>query len=62
MTLYCYAAKDNASNKDFERPGFVNCGARGSHHNFVHPKATKPITIFGELGDDVGGRFLEILH
>jgi len=35
-----------------EKAGFVNCGGKGSHRNFVHPYAKKPITISGKLGDD----------
>jgi predicted RNA binding protein YcfA (HicA-like mRNA interferase family) len=27
-------------------------GGKGSHRNFVHSKAQKPITIFGKPGDD----------
>jgi len=30
----------------------VNRGGRGSHRNFVHPRAAKPVTISGALGDD----------
>ena len=37
---------------DLERTGFVNRGGKGSHRNFVHPKASKPVTISGGLGDD----------
>ena len=37
---------------DLERAGFVNRGGRGSHRNFVHPRAIKPVTISGKLGDD----------
>ena len=35
-----------------EQAGFVNRGGKGSHRNFMHPKASKPITISGNLGDD----------
>ena len=37
---------------ELERAGFVNRGGKGSHRNFVHPRAQKPITISGKLGDD----------
>ena len=37
---------------ELERAGFVNRGGKGSHRNFVQPKASKPITISGALGDD----------
>jgi predicted RNA binding protein YcfA (HicA-like mRNA interferase family) len=37
---------------ELEKAGFVNRGGKGSHRNFVHPKAPKPITISGKLGDD----------
>jgi len=37
---------------ELERAGFVNRGGKGSHRNFVHPKAKKPIAISGNLGDD----------
>ena len=37
---------------ELERAGFVNRGGKGSHRNFAHPKARKPITISGKLGDD----------
>ena len=35
-----------------EQAGFVNRGGKGSHRNFVHPRAAKPVTISGALGDD----------
>ena len=38
--------------QELEAAGFVNCGGKGSHRNFVHPKVAKPITISGNLGDD----------
>jgi predicted RNA binding protein YcfA (HicA-like mRNA interferase family) len=38
---------------ELEQAGFVNCGGKGSHRNFVHPKVAKPITISGAPGDDV---------
>jgi len=37
---------------ELEGAGFVNRGGKGSHRNFVHLKARKPITISGKLGDD----------
>jgi predicted RNA binding protein YcfA (HicA-like mRNA interferase family) len=37
---------------ELEEAGFENRGGKGSHRNFVHPKAQKPITISGKLGDD----------
>lgn len=37
---------------DLERAGFVDRGGKGSHRNFVHPRAPKPVTISGKLGDD----------
>jgi predicted RNA binding protein YcfA (HicA-like mRNA interferase family) len=37
---------------ELEKAGFVNRGGKGSHRNFVHPKAQKPLTISGKLGDD----------
>jgi predicted RNA binding protein YcfA (HicA-like mRNA interferase family) len=37
---------------ELQRAGFIDHGGKGSHRNFVHPKAQKPITISGKLGDD----------
>lgn len=37
---------------ELEKEGFMNRGGKGSHRNFVHPKAQKPVTISGKLGDD----------
>jgi predicted RNA binding protein YcfA (HicA-like mRNA interferase family) len=37
---------------ELEAAGFVDRGGKGSHRNFVHPKASKPITISGAPGDD----------
>ena len=37
---------------ELEGAGFMNRGGKGSHRNFVHPEAQKPITISGKLGDD----------
>ena len=38
--------------KALENAGFVDRGGRGSHRNYVHPKARKPDTISGASGDD----------
>lgn len=40
-----------------EKAGFKNrrgkgSHRKGSHRNFFHPKASRPITISGKLGDD----------
>ena len=37
---------------ELERAGVIDRGEKGSHRNFVHPKAQKLITISGKLGDD----------
>ncbi|WP_430232037.1 type II toxin-antitoxin system HicA family toxin [Nitrosomonas communis] len=37
---------------ELEKAGFVNCGGKGSHRNFAHPRARKPIIISGKLGDN----------
>jgi predicted RNA binding protein YcfA (HicA-like mRNA interferase family) len=37
---------------ELEGAGFENRGGKGSHRNYVHPRLSKPITIFGKLGDD----------
>ena len=37
---------------ELEQAGYVNRGGKGSHRNFVHPNARKPVTISGKLGDD----------
>lgn len=37
---------------ELERAGFVDRGGQGSHRNFVHPKVSRPATIFGAGGDD----------
>jgi predicted RNA binding protein YcfA (HicA-like mRNA interferase family) len=37
---------------ELERAGFIDRGGTGSHRNYVHPKAQKPITISGKLGED----------
>jgi len=36
---------------DLERAGFTNCGGKGSHRNYEHPKGRR-VTISGKLGDD----------
>ena len=35
-----------------EQAGVVDRGGKGSHRNFVHPEATRPVTISGLPGDD----------
>ena len=35
-----------------EKVGFVNRGGKGSHRNYVHSDLDKPVTIFGNPGDD----------
>ena len=35
-----------------QRAGFSDRGGKGSHHNFTHPRVTRPITISGRPGDD----------
>jgi predicted RNA binding protein YcfA (HicA-like mRNA interferase family) len=37
---------------ELERAGFVDRGGQGSHRNFVHPEAARPLTISGKPGDD----------
>lgn len=37
---------------ELEKAGFVKRGGKGSHRNFAHPNAQKPVTISGKLGDD----------
>ncbi len=37
---------------ELERAGFTDRGGKGSHHNFVHPKLSKPLTLSGKKGDD----------
>ena len=41
---------------ELERAGFRNRGGKGSHRNFVHPDAAKPVTISGNLGADAKRR------
>ena len=37
--------------KQLEKAGFKNCGGKGSHRNFIHPKGIA-ITMSGKLGSD----------
>ena len=36
---------------DLERAGFVNCGGKGSHRNFNHPRGLR-VTLSGQPGAD----------
>jgi predicted RNA binding protein YcfA (HicA-like mRNA interferase family) len=47
---------------ELERAGFVNRGGKGGHRNFIHPKAQKPITISGKLGDDAKHYQVKAVH
>jgi predicted RNA binding protein YcfA (HicA-like mRNA interferase family) len=38
--------------RDLKLAGFIDRGGKGSHRNFVHPKARKPVTVSGHEGDD----------
>ncbi len=38
--------------QQLEAAGYRNRGGRGSHRNFVHEKALKPVTISGNSGED----------
>jgi predicted RNA binding protein YcfA (HicA-like mRNA interferase family) len=38
--------------RDLRKVGFENRGGKGSHRNFVHPKASKPVTLSGHEGND----------
>ena len=38
--------------KQLEKSGFQDRGGKGSHRNFVHPNASRPVTISGKPGDD----------
>jgi predicted RNA binding protein YcfA (HicA-like mRNA interferase family) len=38
--------------KELEQAGFKDRGGKGSHRNFTHPKASRPITLSGNAGDD----------
>lgn len=35
-----------------ESAGFKDRSGKGSHRNFVHSQAIRPVTISGALGDD----------
>ena len=35
-----------------EAAGFENRRGKGSHRNFLHPRAGRPVTISGQLGND----------
>ena len=37
---------------ELEHAGFESRGGKGSHHNFVHPRVSHPVTLSGQLGDD----------
>lgn len=37
---------------ELEKAGYVDRGGKGSHRNFVHSNARKPVTLSGKLGDD----------
>jgi predicted RNA binding protein YcfA (HicA-like mRNA interferase family) len=37
---------------ELEQAGFVDRDGKGSHRNFVHPEASRPLTISGKPGDD----------
>lgn len=37
---------------ELERAGFEDRGGKGSHRNYVHRSASRPVTISGKLGDD----------
>lgn len=47
---------------ELERAGFVNRGGKGSHRNFVHPKAQKPVTVSGKRGDDAKHYQVRAVH
>ena len=38
--------------RDLKKAGFSDKGGKGSHRNFVHPRATKPVTLSGHENDD----------
>ncbi len=38
--------------RDLKKVGFDDRGGKGSHRNFVHPRASKPVTIAGKEGND----------
>ena len=35
-----------------QRAGFADRGGKGSHRNFVHPDASRSVTLSGNPGDD----------
>lgn len=37
--------------RDLKKAGFVDCGGKGSHRNFAHPKGSK-ITLSGNPSHD----------
>jgi len=37
---------------ELKAAGFADRGGKGSHRNFTHPNARRPVTISGQLGDD----------
>ncbi len=47
---------------DLEKAGFKNRGGKGSHRNFVHPDAVKPVTISGKPGDDAMNYQIRAVH
>ena len=38
--------------RELTQAGFLDRGGRGSHRNFVHPRARKPVTLSGQPGED----------
>jgi len=38
--------------RDLKEAGFVDRGGKGSHRNFVHPNARKPVSISGNENQD----------
>lgn len=47
---------------ELEKAGFENRGGKGSHRNFIHPRAQKPVTISGKLGDDAKHYQVRAVH
>jgi predicted RNA binding protein YcfA (HicA-like mRNA interferase family) len=37
---------------ELQKAGYADRGGKGSHRNFVHVKATRPVTLSGRPGDD----------
>jgi hypothetical protein len=35
---------------ELENHGFVNCGGKGSHRNFTHPRVARPVRVSDEIG------------